>query len=104
MQKTFLIKKYISKIKYNLARSSINVLLLIKYYLLQLLRKKNLDFSYFLYNYSSTGASTGHTLAHVPQLMHCSGSISYLSPLSAIHETGQLAAQAPQAIHLSVIL
>ena len=36
--------------------------------------------------------------------MHIEGSISYLLPLSEMQETGQLAAQAPQAMHLSVIL
>ena len=36
--------------------------------------------------------------------MHIEESISYLLPLSEMQETGQLAAQAPQAMHLSVIL
>lgn len=36
--------------------------------------------------------------------MHIEESISYLSPLLDMQETGQLAAHAPQAMHLSVIL
>jgi len=54
--------------------------------------------------YSSSGASTGQTPAHVPHPIHVASSITYLSPSCDIHPTGHSAAQAPHAIHLSEIL
>ena len=53
---------------------------------------------------ASTGASTGQTPAHVPHPIHADSSITkHVSPCE-MHPTGQLAAQAPQLIHLSLIL
>ena len=50
-------------------------------------------------NYSSTGALTGQTAAHVPHPMHASLSITYwLSPCE-IQDTGQELAHAPHDIH-----
>ena len=54
--------------------------------------------------YSSSGASTGQTPAHVPHPIHVASSITYLSSPCDIHPTGHSAAHAPQDIHLSVIL
>jgi hypothetical protein len=54
--------------------------------------------------YSSSGASTGQTPWQVPQEMHADASISNFSSPCDIHPTGHSAAQAPQEIHLSVIL
>mgnify|MGYP004576128891 CR=1 len=63
--------------------------------------------SFILFNnifYSSAGASTGQTPAHVPQPMHVFSSIMYFSSPCEIHPTGHSAAHAPQDIHLSDIL
>ena len=57
----------------------------------------------FMY-YSSSGASTGHTPAHVPHPMQDDASISYFPSPCDIQDTGHSAAHAPHAIHLSVIL
>ena len=54
--------------------------------------------------YSSSGASTGHTPAHVPHPIHVDASISYCVSPCDMHDTGHSAAHAPQDIHLSVIL
>ena len=59
---------------------------------------------FYIIIYSSSGASTGQTPAHVPQPMHEFASIMYLSSPCDMHSTGHSAAQAPQDIHLSVIL
>ena len=58
----------------------------------------------FLFFYSSTGAATGQTLAHVPHEIQAVWSISYLLSPCLMHSTGQDAAHAPQEIHASVIL
>jgi len=54
--------------------------------------------------YSGFGAPTGQTLAQLPQSMHASASITYLSSPSLIASTGHSAAQAPQLMHSSEIL
>lgn len=53
---------------------------------------------------SGSGAPTGQTPLQVPHPIQAFGSISYLPLPSVMQDTGQAAAQAPQAIHLSVIL
>jgi hypothetical protein len=53
---------------------------------------------------SDSGAPTGQTPLQVPHPIQAFGSISYLPLPSVMQDTGQAAAQAPQAIHLSVIL
>jgi len=54
--------------------------------------------------YSSSGASTGQTPAHVPHPIHVASSIMYLSSPCDMQPTGHSAAHAPQDIHLSDIL
>jgi hypothetical protein len=54
--------------------------------------------------YSSTMASVGHSLAHVPQLMQVSASMTLFPSFSLIAPTGQSGSHVPQFIHLSVIL
>ena len=63
-----------------------------------------LPFLFILCTYSSSGASTGQTPAHVPHPIHVSLSIMYLSSPCDMQLTGHSAAHAPQDIHLSVIL
>ena len=60
-------------------------------------------FLLFLF-YSSSGALTGHTPAHVPHPIHTSLSITYVVSPCDMQDTGHSAAHAPQLIHLSVIL
>ena len=55
-------------------------------------------------NYSSLGAPTGQTSAQLPQEMHSSALITYLSAPSEMQETGQPSAHAPQEMHSSLIL
>ena len=54
--------------------------------------------------YSSSGADTGQTPAHVPHEIHADCSISNLESPCDIHPTGHSAAHAPQEIHASDIL
>lgn len=56
-----------------------------------------------MFDYSSTGAATGHTPAHAPQDMHSSLLITYLSEPLEIHDTGHSLSQAPQDMQLSLI-
>ena len=56
------------------------------------------------FHYSSSGAPTGQTPAHVPHDMHAFASISYFPSPCFIHSIGHCAAQAPHEIHLSEIL
>ena len=53
---------------------------------------------------SAWGASTGQTLAHVPQSMHSSASITYFPSFSEIQLTGHSLSQEPQAMQSSEIL
>jgi hypothetical protein len=53
--------------------------------------------------YSGFGASTGQTVAHAPQSIHFSGSITYLSAPALIASVGHSGSQAPQLIHSSLI-
>ena len=57
----------------------------------------------FSADYSACGASTGQTLAQLPQSMHTSASITYLPSPSLMQETGHSAAQAPQLMQSSLI-
>jgi hypothetical protein len=62
------------------------------------------DFMYTLELYACFGASTGQTLAHVPQSTHTLSSITKIPSPSVIQVTGHSAAQAPQLIHSLLIL
>lgn len=52
--------------------------------------------------YSSAIAEVGHSLAHVPQLIHLSASILRALSSSAIAPTGQSGSQVPQFMHLAL--
>jgi hypothetical protein len=52
--------------------------------------------------YSSAIAEVGHSLAHVPQLMHFSASILRALSSSAIAPTGQSGSHVPQFTHLAL--
>jgi uncharacterized protein involved in high-affinity Fe2+ transport len=61
--------------------------------------------TFILLSYSaSSGALTGHTPAQVPHPIQEFLSITYVVSPCDMHPTGHSAAQAPQLIHLSVIL
>lgn len=54
-----------------------------------------------LFYSASTGASTGQTPAHEPQLIQADSSITKQVSPCDIHPTGHSEAQAPQPIHFS---
>ena len=55
----------------------------------------------FDYQPFCSGASTGQTLAHVPQPTHSSAFMTYFPSFSEMQLTGQLSAHVPQPMHLS---
>jgi hypothetical protein len=57
-----------------------------------------------LRDYACLGASTGQTLAQVPQSTQTLSSITYLPSPSLMQETGHSEAQAPQLMQSSLIL
>jgi hypothetical protein len=61
-------------------------------------------FSFFFFNYSALGASTGQAPAQEPQSMQASASITYFPSPSEIASTGHSLAHAPQAMQSSLIM
>jgi hypothetical protein len=55
-------------------------------------------------HYGALIASVGQTSTQLPQSVHLSGSMTYVSGPSLIASTGHSAAQDPQLMHSSVIL
>ena len=60
--------------------------------------------SMYLLDYSSIGASTGHTSAHAPHDIQRSASITYILGPAEIASVGHSGSHAPQLMQSSVIL
>lgn len=67
-------------------------------------RLKTVQPAFMCFAYSSTGAPTGHTPAHAPQLMQASASITQTPSPSEIAPTGHSPMHAPQPMHSPLIV